>query len=202
VELPEIYRRKALRLEGFGDDEVQRMLRAGDLTPVRRGSYVREAVPEDLDSRHALRVRAQLGHLDDGAVVSHASAAVLHGLPTWGMRLQRVHVTRDRRNGGRTRPGLHVHTAPLHADDIVGGAGWIGTVDFGWPEKRTIGEFDGKEKYGRLLRPGRSPADAVYAEKLREDALRAEGLSMVRWGWDALPDFGPTAARLWRFLRG
>ncbi|TQM15250.1 hypothetical protein [Pseudonocardia kunmingensis] len=306
MELPDIYQRKALRLEGFGDDEVQRMLRAGHLTAVRRGSYVLGAAPDDPDSRHALQVRAELAHLADGAVASHASAAVLHRLPTWGMRLQRVHVTRNWRTGGRTGRGLHLHTAPLHPDDIdlvdglpvtsvartvvdlartlpfeaalvvadaalhalindpeqlaalrtalaevlaraagwrgcpaarrvvafadersgsvgesrsrvamaraglpvpvlqwevFGGAGWIGTVDFGWPEKRTIGEFDGKEKYGRLLRPGQSPADAVYAEKRREDALRAENLSMVRWGWDALADFGPTASRLRTFLR-
>jgi hypothetical protein len=57
----------------------------------------------------------------------------------------------------------------------------VGRVDFGWPELRTVGEFDGRQKYGRLLRDGQSAADAVYDEKLREDALRAEGLSVVRW---------------------
>jgi hypothetical protein len=91
---------------------------------------------------------------------------------------------------------------PILQWEVVGGAGqWIGLVDFGWPKQRTVGEFDGKEKYGRLLRPGQSPADAVYAEKRREDALRAEALSVVRWGWDALSDFGPIAARLWTYLR-
>jgi hypothetical protein len=61
--------------------------------------------------------------------------------------------------------------------------------------------FDGKAKYGRLLKPGQNPADAVYLEKRREDALRAEALSVVRWGWDALTDFTDTAARLWACLR-
>jgi hypothetical protein len=27
-------------------------------------------------------------------------------------------------------------------------------TDFAWPELRTVGEFDGRVKYGRLLRPG------------------------------------------------
>jgi hypothetical protein len=307
VELPEIFLRSALRREGFGDDEVRRMRRAGRLTPVRRGSYVLGAPPEDRDARHALRVQAELAHLADGAVVSHASAAVLHGLPTWGMRLDRVHVTRARRSGGRAGRQVHVHTAPLDPDEVetvggipvtsvartvtdlartipfepavavadaalhalinepehlaalqaalvaavarsagwrgcpdarrvlafadarsgsvgesrsrvaihraglptpvlqwevIGSAGqWIGFVDFGWPKQRTVGEFDGKEKYGRLLKPGQSPADAVYLEKRREDALRAETLSVVRWGWDALSDFASTAARLWACLR-
>jgi hypothetical protein len=308
VDLPEILHRRTLRLEGFGDDEVRRLLRAGRLTAVRRGSYVLGTQPEQREARHALRVRAQLAHLADGAVVSHASAAVLHGLPTWGMRLDRVHVTRARRSGGRAGRQVHVHTAPLAPDDIdvvdgipitsvartvvdlartlpfeaavavadaalhaliteperlaglqaalvsilarstgwrgspaarrvlafadarsgsvgesrsrvaihraglpapvlqwevIGSAGqWIGRVDFGWPKQRTVGEFDGKEKYGRLLKPGQSPADAVYWEKRREDALRAEALSVERWGWDALSDFAPTAARLWACLRG
>lgn len=307
VELPEILRRSTLRHEGFGDDEVRRLLRAGRLTVVRRGAYVLGAPPESREARHAVQVRAELAHLADGAVVSHASAAVLHGLPTWGVRLGRVHVTRGRRNGGRSNRQVYVHTAPLDPEEldavdgiavtsvartvvdlartlpfepavavadaalhaliaeperlatlqaaltaaiarsagwrgspdarrvlafadarsssvgesrsrvailraglptpvlqweVVGVAGqWIGIVDFGWPKQRTVGEFDGKEKYGRLLKPGQSPADAVYAEKRREDALRAEELSVVRWGWDALSDFGSTAARLWACLQ-
>lgn len=68
--------------------------------------------------RHELRVRAELAHLADGAVVSDGSAAVMHGLPTWGIRLGPVHVTRNRRTGGRRDRGLHVHTAPLAADEI------------------------------------------------------------------------------------
>jgi hypothetical protein len=56
----------------------------------------------------------------------------------------------------------------------------IGRTDFGWPQLRTVGEFDGRVKYGRLLRPGQQPGDAVFAEKLREDRLRDQGLSVVR----------------------
>ena len=75
-------------------------------------------------------------------------------------------------------------------------AGGTAYADFGWPEQRTIGEFDGKAKYERLLRPGQTSADAVYEEKLREDAVRAEGWEVVRWRWADLRDFAPTAARL------
>jgi len=74
-------------------------------------------------------------------------------------------------------------------------------TDFAWPERRTVGEFDGKVKYGRLLRPGQSPGDVVYAEKLREDAIRAQGLEVVRWTWADLGDFADTAARIQDRLR-
>jgi hypothetical protein len=46
-----------------------------------------------------------------------------------------------------------------------------------------VGEFDGRVKYGRLLRPGQDPGDAVFEEKRREDALRAEDWAVVRWTW-------------------
>jgi hypothetical protein len=35
-----------------------------------------------------------------------------------------------------------------------------------------------------------------WAEKRREDRLRAEGLSVVRWTWADLRDFAPVADRL------
>ena len=46
----------------------------------------------------------------------------------------------------------------------------VARVDFGWPELRTVGEFDGRVKYGRLLRPGQDPGDAVFEEKRRGSA--------------------------------
>jgi hypothetical protein len=53
-------------------------------------------------------------------------------------------------------------------------------------EFRTLGEFDGKIKYGRLLKPGEQPGDVVWREKLREDALRRLGWEVVRWTWAEL----------------
>ena len=41
--------------------------------------------------------------------------------------------------------------------------------------------FDGRVKSGWLPRPGETAADAVYAEKLREDVLRDLGWQVVRW---------------------
>ncbi len=72
----------------------------------------------------------------------------------------------------------------------------LGFADFGWPELRTVGEFDGRVKYGRLVAAGQVPADVLHAEKLREDAMRATGLGVVRWGWADVDRFIPVARRL------
>lgn len=76
-------------------------------------------------------------------------------------------------------------------------------VDFGWERQRTLGEFDGKVKYGRLLRLGETAGDAVYREKAREDMLRDFGWEVVRWTWDDLSRPAVLADRLARaFARG
>jgi hypothetical protein len=86
----------------------------------------------------------------------------------------------------------------LQWDVYTAGGHWIGRVDFAWPDLRTVAEFDGRIKYGRLLRPGQAPGEVVFAEKVREDALRDEDLGMVRWTWPDLDDFAPVADRLRR----
>lgn len=75
--------------------------------------------------------------------------------------------------------------------------------DFGWAEFRTVGEFDGAQKYGRLLRPGESSGDRIYQEKLREDRIRDTGYQVVRWTWDELQRPSVVVERLLRaFDRG
>jgi hypothetical protein len=115
---PVIRRTADLRAAGYDRDELRRMVRSGALVAVRRGAYV-TAEPDDADARYLLAVRATVLALAKGAVVSHVSAAALHGLPLWGLRRTRVHVTYARDNGGRCGTHVHVHTAPLAADEIV-----------------------------------------------------------------------------------
>jgi hypothetical protein len=74
--------------------------------------------------------------------------------------------------------------------------GTVAYCDFGWPAQRTVGEFDGKVKYGRLLRPGQEPGEAVYEENLQKDAVRERGREVVWWTWADLHDFASTAARI------
>ena len=50
--------------------------------------------------------------------------------------------------------------------EVRGAAGrLIAVTDMAWPELGVYGEFDGKVKYGRLLKPGQDPGEAVFADK-------------------------------------
>ncbi|MBW0109016.1 hypothetical protein I4I84_09830 [Pseudonocardia sp. KRD-182] len=293
--------RSQLLAHGYSDDEVRRLCGSRGLVSVRRGAYVepgdeRLRRPED---RHALAVRAAVEQLGEGAVVSHASAAVLHGIALWDVPLSRVHVSREGRSGGRRSAQLHLHVAPLDADEVVTVDGIavtsaaatvaalartlpfehavvvaddalhrglvtpaslaaavgrpgrrcgtaaalrvlafadgraespgesrsrvavalaglpapvlqvplhsadgiaLGRVDFWWPEQGVVGEFDGLVKYGRLLRPGQSAGDVVFAEKVREDALREVARGVVRWTWAEIRPFDAVDRRIRRAL--
>ncbi len=59
-------------------------------------------------------------------------------------------------------------------------------VDFEFERLRTVAEFDGRTKYGRLLEPGQTAGDAVFAEKVREDRIRETGRQCVRVIWSDL----------------
>jgi hypothetical protein len=290
--MDEIVLTKSLRTVGIGTYEIQRMRQRGELVPLRRGAYARNRQQDQTaEEAHRQLILATVPQLEDGAVVSHASAAVLHGLPTWSSALDRVHLTRDRSGGGRRRLVVHVHGAPLRAADLAVVAGipvtslvrtvldlartvtidqavaagdralalgvsrldlerallamehWPGVrrarrvvafldgrsespgesvsrvrmledglpipelqqeifdadgrlvarVDFLFRDQQTIGEFDGKIKYGGLLQSGKSIEQVIFEEKVREDALRDLGWQVVRWLWKDL--YRPTVIR-------
>ena len=75
--------------------------------------------------------------------------------------------------------------------------GFIGFVDFYWPELDLIGEFDGYVKYRdpKYLR-GRSPEQVVIDEKIREDRLRRVSRAFARWDWTVARDRNRLADRL------
>jgi hypothetical protein len=288
---PGLNLRPALLADGVTDTELRGLRRRGTLVTLRPGAYLAGTVPDDAAARHLLTVRAALPRLGSDVAVSHASAAVVHGLPLWAVRLDRVHVTRDRTSGARCSGVVHLHAAALQPDEVTTVDGLVVTsvartladlgralpfeaalvpadaalfrglvtpaafgaavergahrphnaaarrvvafadgraespgetrsrvairraglpapvlqyrvlgtrTDFAWEEVRTVGEFDGKVKYGRCLRPGQDPGEAVFAEKVREDALRDHGLQVVRWIWAELDPFDAPAARLRR----
>ena len=78
---------------------------------------------------------------------------------------------------------------------VVAGAAY--RVDFLWREAGVIGEADGRAKYS--LESSLSPEQAVWAEKLREDALRDAGFTIVRWTYGQL--LNQTDAVVERILR-
>ncbi len=294
---------KDLASQGYTYAEMAQLTRKAELVRVRRGAYV-DPSEQPLDPRvaHLQLLEATLGQSSAESVVSHASAAVLHGLPIGNEQLARVHLTRNRPGNGKVRRYVQVHGMALAADDVVEVSGFpvtslartvidlscglpsmlavpigdaalriglsadeladrlaacgprrgltqarrtaamldprsespgesmsrvvfaanrvpvptlqfevldsrgrfVGRCDFGWKEQQTLGEFDGKKKYGQLLlKPGQSPEDALFEEKRREDRLRDLGWQVVRWIWADL--FAPAGLldRLHRaFARG
>jgi hypothetical protein len=281
---------------GYSDAELRNRLRRGQWSRLGRDAFVEPSEwpageqPWDRARRlHLLAARALTARLDD-VVISHQSAAVVHGLPTWGLDLRRVHVSRA---VGRVRSSssLHVHRSAVDPDEItevdglrvttveraitettcttsyevgvvLGDAAlrkhltvpeqlvaaadrrlhWrgspaarsaarfadglsesvgesrlrvlmdnhglprpalqveirdetgrlIGRVDFLLGEILIV-EFDGALKYG-------STADAVLAEKWREDRLRERGYGFARVGWQDFDRPAALAARLQRRL--
>lgn len=117
--------RSQLLARGYSDDEIRRICGARRLVAVRRGAYVdpddeRLLRPED---RHGLAVSAAVEQVGPGAVVSHASAAVVHRIALWNVPLDRVHVSRAGTSGGRRSRQLHLHVAPMEPDEVVTVAG-------------------------------------------------------------------------------
>lgn len=84
--------------------------------------------------------------------------------------------------------------APLLQVPFYDDLGLIGVVDFYWPEFGVVGEFDGRVKYtDAAMLAGRHPGDVVFAEKRREDRLRAVGARVARWVWSDLNQPGRLA---------
>jgi hypothetical protein len=276
---------------GYSDSELRQRVRSGQWLRLSFNSYVDprawpDEPPWERATRvHLLNVRMASERLGD-VVVSHQSAAMLHGLSVWGVDLSRAHFTRVASGGARTGRGVRVHRGRTSADEIVELDGlkvttvdraivetacttsyevgvvladaalrqlttrerltaavrrhrhWHGVsaaqaaalfadgrsesvgesrlrvlmANHGLPEPelqveiwdadgRLIGrvdfllagvlvvEFDGAMKYG-------DNADAVLAEKYREDRLRERGYGVVRVNWADLDHAHKTAARL------
>ncbi len=112
--------RRDVLAEG-GSDNLIRAMRRGGLASVRGGAYLDGDVWQSLqdEQRHRLLVYATVPRLAPGAVVSHASAAVLHGLPILGVAPSVVHITRERSSGGFQRGYLHTHATTMSAGPTV-----------------------------------------------------------------------------------
>jgi hypothetical protein len=74
---------------------------------------------------------------------------------------------------------------PEQQRDYVGTRGQHYSVDFYWSEFDVIGETDGRVKYENSeYLAGRTPQQALWDEKVREDELRAQCKAFVRLTWD------------------
>jgi hypothetical protein len=77
--------------------------------------------------------------------------------------------------------------------------GVAGRVDLLLPDEGVMVEFDGKIKYGRLLKPGQTIGDVIEAERQREVLLQeVTTLPMLRLVWRDLDDPGRIGERVRR----
>lgn len=105
-----------LERRGFSHREANRLLELGTLTKIRYGVY---GEPADLDvlERHRRLIDATWLIIRSGAVLSHFSAAAVHGLPIPATDLNRVWITRPGTSGKTTR-WLHLARAELSEAEV------------------------------------------------------------------------------------
>ena len=183
---------------------AQLIVPAGSWTGIRNGARYRLALldAEDLDPAArfvtgAVRTWADVARTHSLAdALSTGDRALREGLFTIDEaadRVDRLGRVRGRRLAARAIPLLDGRREtpleswsaalfwqwglpePLLQHEFGDADGFVARVDFYWPGSRLVGEADGRLKYDA---PG-----ALFAEKVREDRLRALGLSVIRWGW-------------------
>lgn len=114
----------ALRERGLNSHAVDALIRRGELVRTRRGIYV----PGDLwraadpDQRYRLFVLSTVATAGRPLVLSHASAAVMHGLPLIGAWPRTVHtIDSDASGGSNARFTTSHRGAPAPVPVLLGG---------------------------------------------------------------------------------
>ncbi|MFD6895221.1 type IV toxin-antitoxin system AbiEi family antitoxin domain-containing protein [Rhodococcus sp. NPDC060086] len=116
-----IIRRCEARARGVTDSEVRRLVRTGAWIRLGSGVYIPSDIYTDADERdrHVYRALAAMEHFREGVALSHVSAAMLHGLETWQISLDVVHVTRNRSGGSRRGSGCVLHSSKFTEDEVT-----------------------------------------------------------------------------------
>lgn len=105
----------ALRL-GWTHSALKHAVAIGRLVRLRRGMYTSIAEPGPIHAAIAASLSAP------NAVVSHRSAALLHGLPLFGPPPPIPELTTRPRGPGNV-PGVHLHRAGMRRDEVCDVAG-------------------------------------------------------------------------------
>ncbi|MGC4961865.1 hypothetical protein [Gordonia sp. DT101] len=111
-------RRDALIARGSDDRRLRQELDTGTLIKPWRGVYLPAPESSSADAAYLTRVLAACEVAEIDKVVSHQSAAAIHGLPLLHPDRSRVHFTVNRTSGGHRR-GQVLHPARLTSDDVV-----------------------------------------------------------------------------------
>lgn len=109
---------------GLTLSQIRDRVRRGAWLRLCRGQYTMNvldpAAPrwQRAAQRHLLRTVAAVHSLQGDVAVSHHSAVVAYGLPTWGADLATVHVTRRDGQTGRRISGVVQHRAQLESGSV------------------------------------------------------------------------------------
>ncbi len=159
-----------LATEALGFRQLLAACRRGRWERVRRGAYV-EPGDRDARRRHLLLIAATLPAIAPGSVVSHASAAVLHGLPVRREELDRVWVTRERGGHGRKGAVLHLRHCRIEPDEVTA----IGGVPVTTLERTAIDlARNGAIEWG-VISCDAALAGGLARSRLLDAAARASG---------------------------
>ncbi|MGJ0120339.1 type IV toxin-antitoxin system AbiEi family antitoxin domain-containing protein [Williamsia sp. MIQD14] len=156
-----VHRETALAA-GFTDDEIRRELRDGRLSRVQRGVYVAPATRSP-EAAHRLAAIASAETSPARAILSHQSAAAMHGLSMLRPDLQRVHTTNGNLTGGWRTSVRQDHVGLLADHELTTVDGVLVTS-----LERTAVDV------ARTTRGGFAAALAVFDSALRLGADREE----------------------------
>lgn len=111
----------ALREAGVHHRRVAEWVHSGVLTRLRPGVYVADSLWRVLwpEQRHCLLVRATMLAATRDWVVSHLSAAAMHGLGTMGEWPSTVHVSDAAARGGASAGLITLHRGGPEPDTVV-----------------------------------------------------------------------------------
>ncbi|MFW0792695.1 hypothetical protein AAFP30_02670 [Gordonia sp. CPCC 205515] len=113
-----IYRRTALD-HGYTDKQLAKDVRGRDLMRIWQGAFI-PTPPKPLKPHELHRLRAlAAATLGDESVLSHESAALVHGLSLLHPRLDRLHFATGLKTGGRVDQNRHLHAGVLTAEDVT-----------------------------------------------------------------------------------
>ena len=131
----------------------------------------------------------------DGAIQMLAECGGLRGVSKAALALEHLSPLRESPLESDSWAYFVRHRLPLpqmQVDLFDEHGRFLGRADYWWEDARLVGECDGRSKY--------TDVEVLYAEKRREDAIRAPGNAVIRWGAPDLHD-DRLAQRIWSALR-
>ncbi|SNT29115.1 type IV toxin-antitoxin system AbiEi family antitoxin domain-containing protein [Rhodococcoides kyotonense] len=116
---PGMFTRAEALATGFTDDDLRRGRATGTIVTVRRGYFIRTALYREMTAhqQHSLLSRAVYQESGNEAVLSHVSAAVVHGMDTWNIPLDKVNLTIGRSYAGKKGRRRILHGTSIDAGE-------------------------------------------------------------------------------------